>query len=177
MFSVLQKFRPSKSFLVQIASAGLLASVSDVLCQLAVEKTEKWDVKRTGRFVFTVSCIVAPIQYRWFQMLQNRIKNGTNLTIGLKRMIVDQVVAAPVLTSLLLFTVNILDGNSVHTSISRTKTSFVPVISTNYKVWPFVQVVNFAFIPLQYRVVFVQFIGVFWNIYLSHMAQLSHSAQ
>lgn len=41
---------------------------------------------------------------------------------------------------------------------------------TNYKIWPLAQVINFTFVPIQHRVGFVQLVAIFWNAYLSWMA-------
>jgi hypothetical protein len=38
---------------------------------------------------------------------------------------------------------------------------------TNWKIWPAATLVNLMFVPIQYRVLFANFIGLFWNMYLS----------
>jgi hypothetical protein len=45
-----------------------------------------------------------------------------------------------------------------------------PTLIANYYCWPFLNYVNFAYIPVQYRVLFVNFASVFWNMYYSKMA-------
>ncbi|KAI6232523.1 Mpv17-like protein [Aphelenchoides besseyi] len=87
---------------------------------------------------------------------------------GVKKMLADQIVAAPLLTSLMLFSVQLLQTRSVDYSIARVKSIFPTVIATNYKVWPLVQIINMSLIPLNYRIVFLQFIGMFWNIIPNH---------
>lgn len=41
---------------------------------------------------------------------------------------------------------------------------------TAFKVWPFVQAVNFSLVPLQHRANFVQVVSLCWNMYLSWMS-------
>ena len=41
---------------------------------------------------------------------------------------------------------------------------------TNYKILLFAQTLNFTFVPIQHRVGFVQIVAIFWNAYLSWMA-------
>jgi len=41
------------------------------------------------------------------------------------------------------------------------------VICANWKLWPMVQLVNLGLLPPMYRVVVVNFVCVFWNLYLS----------
>jgi len=134
---------------------------------MAVEKAEKWDVQRSLKFGLVVSCAIAPIQYRWFKMLERKITAKTKVLTGLKRMALDQTVAAPILTSAFIFILQLVNGHSLDYAAGRVRSAFVPVMSTNYKIWPAVQFLNMSLIPLQYRVIFVQFIAIFWNIYLS----------
>ena len=46
----------------------------------------------------------------------------------------------------------------------------VQALITNYKIWPVAQTLNFTFVPMQHRVGFVQIVAIFWNAYLSWMA-------
>uniref|UniRef100_A0A183C0N3 Mitochondrial inner membrane protein Mpv17 n=1 Tax=Globodera pallida TaxID=36090 RepID=A0A183C0N3_GLOPA len=73
----------------------------------------------------------------------------------------------PTLTAAFLFSVNFLDSFSAQSAVQRTKRIYFDVLVNNYKFWPFVQMVNLTVIPLQFRVVFVQFFSIFWNIFLS----------
>nr|CAG8567583.1 10685_t:CDS:2 [Entrophospora candida] len=44
---------------------------------------------------------------------------------------------------------------------------YFSALKANYTIWPLVQLVNFRFLPLQYRVPFVGSVGVLWSTYLS----------
>ncbi|KAG9980650.1 hypothetical protein KCU78_g21604, partial [Aureobasidium melanogenum] len=39
----------------------------------------------------------------------------------------------------------------------------------NWMLWPFVQAVNFKFVPLQHRVLVVNVVSLGWNCYLSYL--------
>ena len=41
---------------------------------------------------------------------------------------------------------------------------------TNWKVWPIATMINLQFVPMQFRVLFANFIGLFWNMYLSYLS-------
>ena len=41
-------------------------------------------------------------------------------------------------------------------------------------VWPPLQLINFTFVPLQYRVLYVNVANLFWNTFLSLQANKSH---
>ncbi|KAL3093704.1 hypothetical protein niasHS_006266 [Heterodera schachtii] len=170
-----QRIFPGKPFFVQVFSAGVLAATGDILCQKFIEKRDKWDPFRTSRFALTTAIVIAPIQFHWFRFMDRRIGNPkrvgpagkVTLQTGLKRVLVDQSLIAPALTAVFLFSVNFLDSFSTQNAIQRTKRIYLDVLINSYKFWPFVQIVNLTVIPLHFRVVFLQFFGIFWNIFLS----------
>lgn len=46
----------------------------------------------------------------------------------------------------------------------------MPIIIDGYKIWPVASVVNFVWIPVERRIVFLNFVGLLWGIYLSIVA-------
>lgn len=44
--------------------------------------------------------------------------------------------------------------------VERLRTSFAPSYKANLMIWPFVQGVNFSVVPLDYRVLFVNFVAL-----------------
>ncbi|KAI1125053.1 hypothetical protein F5Y10DRAFT_15123 [Nemania abortiva] len=50
------------------------------------------------------------------------------------------------------------------------RTETIPVIVAGYKIWPFASIVSFSFIPVERRIVFLNFIGLLWGIYMSLVA-------
>lgn len=47
--------------------------------------------------------------------------------------------------------------------------TFASAYARNWMVWPWVQVVNFKFVPLQHRVLVVNAVALGWNCYLSYL--------
>ena len=46
----------------------------------------------------------------------------------------------------------------------------LPLIVSSYKIWPVASMVNFVFVPVERRIVFLSCVAVVWNIYLSLIA-------
>ena len=170
------RFLPTKSFYGQIFTAGFLATSGDLICQKFVEKREQIDRARTSRFALTTMLLIAPIQYRWFRYLERKFPTTQSanmkdrIKVATKRVAVDQICLAPLLTGIFLFAVNLADSRSPNSAFQKLKRIYPEVMSNNYKFWPFVQSVNMMFVPLHFRVIFLQFFAIFWNIYISHKA-------
>ncbi|VDN81187.1 unnamed protein product [Brugia pahangi] len=121
-------------FLTQASSAGALAAMADMLTQNFVEKRWQkgnYNPARTIRFSALILFWIAPITYRWFLLLE-KLKGKTNL-LPLKRMILDQSLAAPLFTFSFITNLHILEGNSPHDALEKAKKDIVPVMKTNYK--------------------------------------------
>lgn len=78
----------------------------------------------------------------------------------------DQLLFAPTFIGVFLTSMAVLEGTPPRDKLDK---SYVPALTTNYMVWPFVQLVNFKFVPLQHRVLFVNLIAIGWNCYLSFL--------
>ena len=42
-----------------------------------------------------------------------------------------------------------------------------PILYASYKIWPLASIVNFAFIPVEKRIVFLSAVGLVWGVFLS----------
>lgn len=51
----------------------------------------------------------------------------------------------------------------------RLENNYTTALMANYKLWPVAQALNFTIIPLNYRVIFVNFVAIGWNAYLSNL--------
>jgi len=60
-----------------------------------------------------------------------------------------------------------MEGRDVKSIKQKYRDLFIPVLKVNWQVWPAIQLVNFRFMPLAYRVPFQATCGVFWTLYLS----------
>ena len=45
-----------------------------------------------------------------------------------------------------------------------------PTLKVNWVVWPVLQAINLGFVPLQYRLLYINFASLFWSAYLSSVA-------
>jgi len=59
------------------------------------------------------------------------------------------------------------EGNSNEETLEELNAKFWPTYITNLKVWPVLQLINFTLVPPQFQVLYVNFVQVWWNVYLS----------
>lgn len=144
----------------------------------------EYDLIKTLHFCL-FSVITTPAVCYWYEWLGRTFpiragawwnRRSTLKQVGL-RVLMDQLCFAPLSLALMLIWMALLKfpfqnpqllPNWITEDVNHHifQKEFPQILLVNYYVWPFVQFVNFLLVPLQYRVVFVNVVGVVWNLYL-----------
>jgi protein Mpv17 len=85
------------------------------------------------------------------------------------RILGDQSINAPAFTFLFFSGMGLLNGMDTQQISTKLQNDYFTTLKANWCVWPFIQLVNFFFVPLHARVLYVNVAAVFWNAYLSFM--------
>jgi protein Mpv17 len=110
--------------------------------------------------------VFGPVATNWFKFLQNRVVlRNKNLEIA-ARVAADQLLFAPTNLFVFLSSMAIMEGSNPSEKLEK---SYITALTKNWMVWPFVQLVNFKFVPLEHRVLLVNVISLGWNCYLSYI--------
>lgn len=113
----------------------------------------------------TVPVVVfGPAATTWFNFLARRVNPANKRYETVARVACDQLAFAPVMIGVFLSSMATMEGGSPK---QKLETTWWPALKTNWMVWPFVQVINFTFLPLQHRVLFANVVSIGWNSYLS----------
>nr|XP_023024631.1 protein Mpv17-like [Leptinotarsa decemlineata] len=154
--------------MVQAVQTGTLMGTGDLIAQTIIEKKSFKQVHlwRTARFFAIGAVMVGPTISIWYRALSKYIGH-TGKSVVLKKVALDQFVFAPTFLALFITVMNTLEGHSWDFIKLQLKKKYKDILITNYEVWPPIQLFNFYFIPLQYQVLLVQVVALFWNAYLS----------
>ncbi|XP_013166936.1 PREDICTED: protein Mpv17 [Papilio xuthus] len=163
-----QKFLNKHPYLVQAIQTGALMGAGDYISQTLVEKKsmKNIDLVRTLRFSSIGFFAGGPALRAWYGFL-NKYIGSKGKTVALKKVFVDQAVFAPSFLLFILVTLGVMQGKPLELIEKDIQTNYLDILKTNYYVWPFIQIVNFYYIPLQYQVLIVQTVALFWNTYLA----------
>lgn len=80
---------------------------------------------------------------------------------------IDQLIFAPICLAMLVSILSYMQDRNVQMIEHKLKTQYKDILIANYYVWPWVQIVNFRLVPLNYQVLFTQTVAFLWNIYIS----------
>jgi len=155
----------SRPILTKTATTlGIMAS-GDLICQ-KIEDRDRVDLARTAR-VTSVGLIAGPLYHHWYNLLEKRLP-GATLSRVCTKMLVDQSVMAPTIVSIFFFMVGILEGRPLGDVVAKYKRDFIDTMKGNYVLWPAANLINFKFVPLDLRILYINCVSLIWNIFISH---------
>lgn len=171
--------------LTKVVTSGLIAGAGDTINQLAIEQRpwrtkkdgseEVYEPKRTVRFAFLGAFLVAPVIHLWYGRLIRLFPCTTPLAV-LKRVTLDQFLFSPLFLPVWLTSLWVLEDDWTPDAPERLLQICPPIQIMNWAVWIPGMALNFAFIPHKFHVLASNFIGLFWNAYLSYRTSREHHA-
>lgn len=157
----------ARPLLTQAVTTSVLFATGDITAQQLVEQRglKAHDLTRTGRMALYGGCVFGPVATTWFNLLARKVRIPSSPRLEtLARVGCDQGAFAPVMIGVFLSSMATMEGKSVEERLNKTWWS---ALKTNWMIWPFVQFINFTYVPLPHRVLFANIISIGWNSYLS----------
>jgi hypothetical protein len=146
-------------------------------CESVVEKQEfSW--KRNLDFFIMGFTYIAPALHLWYCKLLPRIQTRLFSTVSkatrvLGSMCCEQLVFAPIVMSLFFPLNQMVTDRSLGSFRKGVRTFEEKIEATmlaNWKLWPIASTINIWFMPIQYQVLYSNFVGIFWNMIVSSIA-------
>lgn len=149
----------------QLGLSGLIAWSSDTSMQL-LSSDQPFDVARNVRFSATFMLFGGPANLIWLRFLDRRRMQPVYSVMC------DIVMFYP---AFLLCIVSIneyikvnISNESKQSELTKRLSDFPSLVFQSWCYWIPVQMVNFTYIPLNYRLIVVQSAAYFWNMFLSY---------
>lgn len=103
----------------------------------------------------------------WYGVMDKAIKVKSPAARTVIKVGMDQLIFAPIFTAALVSTISYTQDRNIQSIKDKLRTQYTDILLCNYCVWPWVQIVNFRFVPLNYQTLFTQSVAFLWNIYVS----------
>ena len=152
-----------------------IVGIGDVLSQYVEARSKDRTLRSTfdsGRFLkmaFFGGLYLAPVLHNWYGFLARAIPQPTTASV-VKKLALDQTIFCNFVISSFFVYVTTANGGTWSMAVDKIKNDQWQALLMNWRIWPFVMAVNFSVIPVQFHVLFVNSVAVFWNAYLSYMA-------
>jgi len=139
-----------------------------------VDTAKNVDLKQVGRFFIYGGFVHSQIVTNWLAFIGKVFPSRTPMGI-VKIVLADQLCFAPVALSSFYICLSALEFKSWPEIKDEWKAKFPKTWATGVLYWPFVQAVNFAFVPARNRAVVVGVMSFFWTVGLSFYKNQQHS--
>jgi len=160
----------------KMATAGFTYFLADYLCQTKIEKMNgsqaDYSPTRSLRQASVGAFFAAPSLHVWHSLILPKIvKHCTrNVTKVFLSVFLNETILAGYFVSCLLFSFEALKKRSVDAGADNVKEKFVPAMESSVKFWTGISFVNYGFVPIHLRPVFVSCWSVVWQSYLSYVS-------
>ncbi|GMM34037.1 ethanol metabolism protein [Saccharomycopsis crataegensis] len=198
LFSKYQQSLAKRPITTNMCSTGVIFGCGDALAQLlfpnqplATDNPEhsdyvahtnpknlQFDFSRTLRSVIYGSVIFSPVGFHWYKFISG-VRSPIRLAAGstsrlqkaldlFTRVSVDQIIFSPLAVGMYFSVMPLLETGSWSEMKERLEENFKLTLLTNWKVWPIFQLFNLSIVPLEFRLISSNILGVFWNCFLSY---------
>lgn len=171
MASIFRNYRRllhERPFITNVLTASAFMATGDLTSQCLLQKRNNIDLKQTTRFAIAGLIFVGPAVRGCLVMIDKIFGPTKSLVILGKKLALDQGVLAPCFLACNISVLTLLKSQSIVEVKNELERSYLNLLKMNYTFWPFVQVINFYFIPLTYRVIFGSSAALIWNTIFSY---------
>lgn len=144
-------------------------SLGDILAQKFIEPADKeFDYMRTlrlGSFGFLVHGTGGHYFYGWL----DRTMPGTAATTVVKKVVIDQTMVNPVFGCIFFGYLNFTEGKSWDQYVEKIKADLQTAVVGSWTVWVPAHTINFRFVPPSQRILYINTIQIFYNVFLSFL--------
>jgi hypothetical protein len=145
-----------------------------------IEKGHAFDLRRNINMAITGTLYMGPCLHYWYthsvpailRIIFSNHSKDNKFVRAATGMAFDQLLFAPIVLSGFFVFLNLVKEpkpSGFSTGITQTKEKLWETLVTNWKIWPFATLTNFYFVPINFQVLFANFVGLFWNMYLSYV--------
>lgn len=163
-------------------TSGILMSIGDGLSQHIERKwaakerksdiNMKFDWPRNIK-MFIVGAGFGP-SHHYFYIWLDKVFPIVTFQSTITKVLYDQLVLSPIIIAQFFFTAGWLYGKANAESWQELKSKFITVYKIDWCVWPGAQFLNFYYVQPKYRVLYVNFVTVLYDIFLAYVKHDEH---
>lgn len=171
MFKIIktyQRLLHQRPFITNVMTTCTFMVTGDLTSQTFFQNKEHIDPKQTLRFAIAGLIFVGPVVRGCLVMIDKIFGPTASLKVLAKKLLLDQGICAPCFLAGNITILTFLQERSIEGVKKELNNSYMNLLKLNYTFWPFVQVINFYFIPLTYRVLFGSSAALAWNTLFSY---------
>ncbi|WIA31996.1 hypothetical protein OEZ86_002850 [Tetradesmus obliquus] len=147
-------------------TSACVASLSDVIAQRLIGT--KYSLTRTIKMALWGLLIGAPSAHFWHMYLQRWFAGkAETLQTVLQKVALDQLTFGPLYNlAFMAYTSMVVNGMPAAAFQRRFSREYPALQVNGWRVWSVVSLINYRFVPLQFRVLFANIVALFWGVFV-----------
>ncbi|EFJ42510.1 hypothetical protein VOLCADRAFT_107206 [Volvox carteri f. nagariensis] len=168
------KTRPLRT---KCITSACVAGLSDVVAQLIISGHYK-SVKRTLAVACFGALYTGPSAHYWQKFMEQLFSGRKDFKTVLQKVLVDQLTYGPVCNVLFMsFATLVLEGKPFSFVRQKIAKDYPGVQLNGWRLWPLAALINYRFVPLQFRVLFINVVAFIWTTFLLLKAKRAQALQ
>jgi|EP00970_Alexandrium_tamarense_P004894 protein Mpv17 len=160
---------PQHSLLTKALTSFTGFTIGDILAQNFVNDDGKpYDVMRTVRLGSFGFFIHGTTGHYFYGFLDSKFPGTKPLTVATK-VLIDQTIWNPIFGLMFFGYLNVMEGKSFEDYKNKIKADLKTAVMGSWAVWVPAHTINFAFIPPQQRLLYINSIQIGYNVFLSFL--------
>lgn len=133
------------------------------------EEASTIDSTRSLEMGFIRGTVITPFILKWYPTLV-RLCPGNTIPRIFGRVVLDQITGGPICLLLIFMIKAAISGMTLKELDDLITNNYYPAWFKGLQYWPFVNMINFGFVPLKFQPFLAHFASVYWNAVLSYYA-------
>ena len=140
-----------------------------VVFKLNKSEPKGFNLKRTLRFASLALFLTAPYFHFYTVHFLPKFFPINNFGSLVIRVLFDSIVCSPLMNLFIHTMIPFLEGKGFEEIKVRIKGRFWPTQLSAWSYWPWMQMINFWFIPIPFQVLYLNFAALIWYMIFSYM--------
>eukprot|EP00904_Undaria_pinnatifida_P007047 jgi/Undpi1/3472/HiC_scaffold_16.g06844.m1 len=154
-----------KPILVKACTSFVGFSIGDFLAQKGTSK-DKFSYERLARMAAFGFLFHGTISHFFYNALDGALPGTAAVTV-IQKVVIDQLFWAPIFTLIFFTWIGITSGASPSEIANKVKSDLIQGVVGSWTVWPLAHTINFKFVPTEQRLLYINSIQIFYNVFLS----------
>mmetsp|Transcript_58827 Transcript_58827/g.97331 ORF Transcript_58827/g.97331 Transcript_58827/m.97331 type:complete len:198 (-) Transcript_58827:30-623(-) len=148
---------------------ALFAVIGSILSQLVfAKKNQRWDVSNMMSMASFSLLWYAPPAFYWYPLLESWYPGTENTSFIVYKLLLDQLLFSLYVLSSFWFHSTFVSTLNLQQSIAAVSNNLFASLLSNWCYWPFVQIINIMYVPVEYKILVLNIASIPWNMYCSY---------
>lgn len=169
--------------MTKVITSGVIGGLGDIVSQKISGTDKSLDIRRLVMFTIAAAFYFAPVIGAWFSLLNSISVPGNAAAKAIAMIAVDQTFGAVSVIGTYFFFYELIDhiipgGSACEEGVNpiiniikkgsySLRHTMPSILVANWKLWPFVNFLNFRYISPNYQLLVSNLMSFFWNVYLA----------